>query len=158
MLYPGTCLIEGTNLSEGRGTTRPFELIGAPWIDPFRLADDLARRRLPGVAFRPTSFTPTFQKHAGQSCGGVQIHVLRRDEAQPVALGVHLLHAVRALDPAAFTWRGGEEGGHFVDLLLGSDRPRQALDAGADADDVLAGWEEDAAAFAARRQPILLYD
>ncbi len=156
-LYPGTCLIEGTNLSEGRGTTRPFELIGAPWIDPFRLAADLERRGLPGVAFRPNFSTPTFQKHAGQSCGGVQVHILRRDEVQPVALGVHLLHAVRALDPASFAWIGGEERGHFVDLLFGSDRPRLALDAGDNADAVLARWKDDAAAFSARRRPFLLY-
>ncbi len=157
-VYPGTCLIEGTNLSEGRGTTRPFELIGAPWLDPFRLAADLERRHLPGVAFRPTFFTPTFQKHAGQSCGGVQVHIVQRDAVRPVALGVHLLHAVRSLDSAAFAWIEGEERGHFVDLLFGSDRPRLALNAGADVPDVLAGWDEDAAAFAARRQPFLLYE
>ena len=143
-LYPGSCLIEGTNLSEGRGTTRPFELIGAPWLDPFDLAAELERRQLPGVAFRPTYFTPTFQKHAGQACGGVQIHIMRRGEVRPVALGVHLLHAVRSLDPAAFAWRAGEQRGHFVDLLFGSDGPRLALDAGAGAPDVLAGWEDDA--------------
>ena len=157
-LYPGTCLIEGTNASEGRGTTRPFEYVGAPWLDPFELAAELDRRHLPGVAFRPAFFTPTFSKHAGQRCGGVQVHVTDRQALQPVRLGLHLLHAIRGLDPAAFAWREGQAGGFFVDLLLGSDRPRQLLDDGAAVDDITAGWETDVRAFEDRRRPFLLYD
>jgi len=157
MLYPGTCFIEGTNLSEGRGTTRPFELIGAPWIDPFALAAALEQRGLPGVTYRPTFFTPTFSKHANAVCGGVQIHITDRDAAQPVELGIHLLHALRELDTNAFAWREGKEGSFSIDLLLGSDQPRQQLDAGASAGDVTAGWDDEAGAFAERRQPYLLY-
>lgn len=156
-LYPGTCLIEGTNVSEGRGTTRPFEQVGAPWLDPFRLTAELAGRGLPGVAFRPVFFVPAFSKHAGERCGGVQVHVLDREALRTVALGVHLLDAIRRLAPASFGWVRGEGGGFFVDLLLGSDRPRRALEDGVGVEEIVAGWEEDAAAFGERRRPYLLY-
>lgn len=157
-LYPGTCLFEGTNLSEGRGTTHPFELIGAPWIDPFALAAELERRNLPGVAFRPAYFTPVFSKHASSSCGGVQVHIVDRDRMRAVELGVHLLHAVRTLNPEQFAWRQGSDGRYFADLLFGSDRPRHALDEGATVSEVTTGWEEDARAFEERRRPYMLYD
>ncbi len=156
-LYPGTCLIEGVNISEGRGTTRPFELIGAPWLDPFTLAAEMERRGLPGVTFRPTYFTPTFSKHANISCGGVQIHILDRAAMRPVELGIHLLHVLRELDPGAFAWRKGREGNYALDLLLGSDRPRSMLDAGDSVAQITAGWEEDGSAFEERRRPFLLY-
>jgi uncharacterized protein YbbC (DUF1343 family) len=156
-LYPGTCLIEGTNVSEGRGTTRPFEYVGAPWLDPFRLAETMTARGLPGCAFRPAYFAPTFSKHAGQVCGGVQVHLTDRDALRPVELGVHLLDAIRSADPGAFAWRQRAEGGFFLDLLLGGDRPRRLLEAGAGAAEVLASFRDDAAVFAARRQPFLLY-
>lgn len=156
-LYPGTCLIEGTNVSEGRGTTRPFEIVGAPWLDPFRLAAQLGRRDLPGVAFRPAYFTPTGSKHANVSCGGVQVHVIDRASLKPVELGVQLLHSVRALSPDEFAWRdaGGER--PFVDRLYGGDTLRRSLEAGAEAVDITAGWTEDLAAFEERIQPCLLY-
>jgi len=156
-LYPGTCLIEGTNLSEGRGTTRPFELIGAPWLDPFALATALERRQLPGVAFRPTFFTPMFSKHANVSCGGVQIHIVDREVMRPVALGMTLLEVLRELDGDAFAWRQGREGRYSIDLLLGSDQPRRRLDAGDSGAQITAGWNEEAQAFEERRQPYLLY-
>src|SRR5207245_2442389 len=88
LVYPGMCLLEGTNLSEGRGTTRPFELFGAPWLDPQRLADDLARERFEGVGFRPSSFTPTWDKHKGQRCHGEQINVASPRGLDAVRLGV----------------------------------------------------------------------
>jgi uncharacterized protein YbbC (DUF1343 family) len=156
-LYPGTCLIEGTNVSEGRGTTRPFEYVGAPWLDPVRLAAELEGRGLPGCAFRPTFFTPTFSKHAGQVCGGVQIHITNRDALRPVELGIHLLETIRRLDAEAFAWRESREGRYFLDLLLGSERPRQLLDDGAGATAVMARWAEESALFAERRRPFLLY-
>ena len=157
-LYPGTCLVEGTNLSEGRGTTRPFELIGAPWIDPFRMARELAARGLPGVAFRPTWFTPTFSKHQSVCCGGVQIHVLDRAMLRPVALGIHLLHALRSHGPVDFAWREAANGTCFVDRLLGSDQPRRQLDAGAPAEDVLLSWDTQATSFEERTQVHRLYE
>ncbi len=156
-LYAGTCLIEGTNLSEGRGTTRPFELIGAPWIDPFRLAEELERRELPGVAFRPAYFTPTFSKHAGEVCGGVQVHIRDRESLRAAELGVHLLHAVRQHDSAAFGWRQGADGRYFIDLLAGGDRLRTLLDQGASVAEIIDPWIGESRAFAARRQPHLLY-
>jgi uncharacterized protein YbbC (DUF1343 family) len=157
-LYPGTCLVEGTNLSEGRGTTRPFELIGAPWIDPFRMARELAARGLPGVVFRATWFTPTFSKHQGVCCGGVQIHVLDRAMLRPVALGIHLLHALRSHGPVDFAWREAANGTCFVDRLLGTDQPRRQLDAGASADDVILSWDTQATSFEERTQVHRLYE
>ena len=156
-LYPGTCVIEGTNLSEGRGTTRPFEYVGAPWIDPFQLAAELTARALPGCRFRPAFFTPTFSKHAGRVCGGVQVHITDREALQPAVLGIHLLEVLRRLDRAAFAWRVSDQGRYFVDLLLGSDRPRRILDDGASAGDVTADWTTESAEFAERRRAFLLY-
>ncbi len=156
-LYPGTCLIEGTNISEGRGTTRPFELIGAPWLDPFRLAAEMERLGLPGVTFRPTYFTPTFSKHADVTCGGVQIHILDRKAMRPAEMGIHLLHVLRGLNLDAFAWRGSSEGEYALDLLLGSNAPRRLLDAGESVAQITAGWEKDALAFEDRRQAFLLY-
>ena len=104
-VYPGAVLFEGTKLSEGRGTTRPFELIGAPWIDGERLAAAMNERGLPGVHFRPVFFEPTFQKHARQTCGGCQIHVLDRQAFRPLRSAVELIDQFRQSDPARFAWR-----------------------------------------------------
>jgi uncharacterized protein YbbC (DUF1343 family) len=160
-VYPGQCLLEGTNFSEGRGTTRPFELCGAPWIDPRRLCDHLHDQRLPGVAFRPAWFRPTFHKFAGQTCGGVQVHVLDREAFRPVRTGLVLLAALRDLSGEAFAWR--REPYEFVadrpaiDLLFGSDRERTALEAGQAAAVVARSWEPEEAAFRDRRRAFLLY-
>ena len=156
-VYPGTCLIEGANVSEGRGTTRPFEYIGAPWLDPSPLADEMRSRNLPGFAYRPTSFRPTFSKHAGETCGGIQIYVLDREAIRPVAMGIHLLHACRQQNPDAFGWRVRDGGEFSLDRLAGTDRVRLALSEGAEPEEVMAGWAEDAAAFEERRRPFLLY-
>jgi uncharacterized protein YbbC (DUF1343 family) len=104
VVYPGICLLEGTNLSEGRGTSRPFELIGAPWIQPEKLAQRLNRFKLEGVFFRPASFIPTFHKHQGDLCGGVQIHVVDRDRFDPFLSGCAVLLAFHAEDPGRFQW------------------------------------------------------
>lgn len=108
VLYPGTCLVEGTNLSEGRGTTHPFRWIGAPWIDGVRLARELNGRGLPGVAFRPVFFTPTFSKHAGTLCAGVEPHVLDPEAFRPVRTGLHLLDALYRQAPERWAWVGEE--------------------------------------------------
>ncbi|WP_036319879.1 exo-beta-N-acetylmuramidase NamZ family protein [Microbispora sp. ATCC PTA-5024] len=123
--YPGTGLFEGTNAAEGRGTTRPFELAGAPYADG-RLAPALADLGLPGVRFRETWFTPTFGRHAGAVVRGVQLHVTDRLAFRPVLTGVSMLHTLRALYPGAFACDP------FLDLLWGSDALRRALDAGRD--------------------------
>ncbi|HZE38678.1 MAG TPA: DUF1343 domain-containing protein [Stackebrandtia sp.] len=137
LVYPGTGLFEGTNLSEGRGTTRPFELIGAPYVDG-RWARDLNARHLPGVRFRDASFAPTFHKHAGATVRGVQVHVTDRAAFAPVACALAMLHSLRTLYPGDFGWRayddGAEHAGHRhpIDLLWGGDELRRTLDDGAD--------------------------
>ncbi len=156
-LYPGTCLVEATNCSEGRGTTRPFELIGAPWLDPWALAADLQTRGLPGVNFRPVYFTPTFSKHAGQRCGGVQVHIADREQMRPVELGLHLLHALRRQNPEAFRWRVHTNGAFVLDLFLGSDEPRRALDSGADPAEISQPWAKQAQAFQEYARAFFLY-
>lgn len=138
IVYPGGCLIEATNLSEGRGTTRPFELVGAPWIDGHRLARELHETGLPGFRARPTSFMPTFQKHAGKSCGGIQLHVLDRARFRPVSTYLAMLTFLRAQDPEKFGLR--KEPYEYVDpseaealdLLCGTTTTREELMAGAD--------------------------
>ena len=161
-VYPGGCLIEGTNLSEGRGTTRPFELWGAPWIDPVRLAGDVqASGCAGGVLLRPCAFRPTFQKHVGQVCAGVQPHPIDPTAFRPVALYTALIAAARAQDPGRFAWR--TETYEFVDdpiaidLLYGSDRERLAIEAGVAPAEIASAWAPDEAAFRERRRPFLLY-
>jgi uncharacterized protein YbbC (DUF1343 family) len=160
-VYPGQCLLEGTNLSEGRGTTRPFELCGAPWIDARKLCRRLQEEGWPGVVFRPAWFRPTFQKFAGKTCAGVQPHVTDRNTYQPVRTSLGLLAAVREQSPDTFAWR--RETYEFVsdhpaiDLLFGSDRECKALEAGVPARDICREWETEEEAFRRRRVPYLLY-
>jgi uncharacterized protein YbbC (DUF1343 family) len=162
LVYPGQCLLEGTNLSEGRGTTRPFELCGAPWLDAARLARRMNDVKLPGVRFRAAWFRPTFQKHAGQDCGGVQLHVTDRASYQPVRTSLALLAAMREMSGAHFAWR--TEVYEFVshpiaiDLLFGSNRERTHLEAGRPWSDLPKAWLKEEEAFAHRRHTALLYD
>ncbi len=161
IVYPGAVLFEGTRLSEGRGTTRPFELVGAPWIDGDRLADAMNARALPGVHFRSAFFEPTFQKHAGQTCGGCQVHVLDRQAFQPVRAAVELIAEFRRQAPAQFGWREPPyEYEHVkapIDILYGSDRLRLTIDAGASIDTVTTSWRADEDAFRRQREKYLLY-
>ncbi len=161
VVYPGAVLFEGTNLSEGRGTTRPFELLGAPWIDGEALAGRLADAALPGVLARAAHFEPTFQKHAGRPCGGCQIHVTDREAFRPVLTAVAVLQAIRRADPARFAWREPpyeyERSKQPIDILAGSAALRRQIDADVDATEIAAGWEADVAAFAALRSRFLLY-
>lgn len=160
-VYPGGCLIEGTNLSEGRGTTRPFEIVGAPWIDPDRLARDLAEVPLPGVAFRPLWFRPTFQKHAGQVCGGVQVHVTDRARFRPFITGVHLLRCIGRRWPGAFDWRREpyefEEDRLAIDLLAGGAWLRELVETGGDPAPQERAWAKQLRAFRRTRKRYLLY-
>jgi uncharacterized protein YbbC (DUF1343 family) len=161
-VYPGGCLVEGTNLSEGRGTTRPFELVGAPWLDPWELAKALGSEKLPGVSFRPVFFTPTFQKHAGRLCGGVQVHVTDRARFSAWLTYLLLIVHARAQDERRFAWRDPPyEYEHIkrpIDILCGTDRVRRAVEAGTPLRRLQAGWQEDAKRFRRRRQEFLLYD
>ena len=159
-LYPGMCLLEGTNLSEGRGTALPFEVAGAPWLDGEDLADTLNRLELPGVRFRPHSFLPTAGKHAGLVCQGVQVHIVERAALDPLALGLHVLAACRAANPAAFAFlppAGGSLHPH-IDLLYGSAAAREHLLAGRPVRDLQTAWAADCAGFRRDCQPYLLYD
>jgi uncharacterized protein YbbC (DUF1343 family) len=161
IVYPGAVLFEGTKLSEGRGTTRPFELIGAPWIDGERLADAMNARTLPGVHFRPVFFEPTFQKHAKQTCGGCQVHVLDRQRFRPVRTAVELIAEFRRQAPDRFAWREPpyeyEHEKQPIDILFGSDSLRQTIDAGKDVGALVAGWKTEEESFRQLRQKYLLY-
>ena len=160
VVYPGAVLFEGTMLSEGRGTTRPFELIGAPWIDGERFAEAMNGRDLPGVHFRPAFFEPTFQKHARQTCGGCQLHVLDRAVFKPVRTTIEMLDEFRCEDPARFAWRQPpyeyEHEKMPIDILYGSDKLRRAVDAGQIAP-LLESAARDEEAFRKTREPFLLY-
>ncbi|NEB60765.1 DUF1343 domain-containing protein [Streptomyces diastaticus] len=151
LVYSGTCLFEGTNLSEGRGTTRPFELLGAEGIDGSwaAAANDVG---LPGVRFREAYFAPTFSKFQGRTVGGVQLHVHDRAAFDPVRTGVALLVTARRTWDG-FAWRPD----NWIDKLTGSARVRTMIDAGADTDEVVAGWERELAAFRGTRRRYLLY-
>jgi uncharacterized protein YbbC (DUF1343 family) len=159
IVYPGTCLLEGTNVSEGRGTATPFESIGAPWVDGTVLADLLNERALPGVRFRPTWFQPTAGKHAGLTCQGVYVHVTDRRAWRPVRAGLHILAGLRERWPAAFAWRETSWEGRpaHLDLLIGNGWVRQWIDAGRHVDDIVGQWQEWLAQYAAGRAAYQLY-
>lgn len=147
LVYPGGCLIEGTNLSEGRGTTRPFEIFGAPWLDEVALAKALIATNLKGFVPRPLTFKPTFQKHAGEICRGVQIHVTEPAEFQPVRVYTAALIAARNQNPDKFRWRTEVYEYRVdpiaIDLLYGSARERLAIEAGAAWQDLAFEWNDE---------------
>ncbi|MFN0087232.1 MAG: exo-beta-N-acetylmuramidase NamZ domain-containing protein [Blastocatellia bacterium] len=164
VVYPGTVLVEGTKVSEGRGTTRPFEINGAPYADAHELAGALNGLDLPGVHFRPHSFIPTFQKHAGVICHGVQIHVLDRDRFKPVITGVALIKMMRDLysaAPGGFAWQDPPYEYVFdrlpFDVIAGSALPRRQIEGGASVVEIAASWHAGENAFRARRAKYLLY-
>ncbi|MFJ9798686.1 exo-beta-N-acetylmuramidase NamZ domain-containing protein [Streptomyces sp. NPDC101145] len=151
LVYGGTCLFEGTNLSEGRGTTRPFELLGAEGVDR-RWAEAANALDLPGVAFREAYFAPVFSKYQGKTVGGVQLHVHDRAAFDPVRTGIGLLVTAKRTW-SGFAWRADR----WIDKLTGSATVRTLVDAGAGPDEVAAAWERDLAAFRAVREEYLLY-
>ncbi len=161
VVYPGGCLVEGTNLSEGRGTTRPFELVGAPWLNGHALARALEEEGLEGVAFRPTAFTPTFHKHAERLCRGVQVHVLDRERFPAFLTYLLLIHHAREQNPKRFAWREPPYEYEYVkppiDILCGTDEVRKTVDAGLSPRRLVRGWTRQLEAFGRRRQPHLLY-
>lgn len=151
-VYPGQVLLEGTNLSEGRGTTKPFELFGAPWLDGYLLARDLNALDLPGAAFREAWFTPTFSKHAGQRCGGCQLHVTDRERFTPIATTFALLETVRR-------HAGGRLELHadYFDKVMGTSLARLAFERGEAYSAIAATWTAGINTFAREREPFLLY-
>ena len=160
-VYPGSVLIEGTNLSEGRGTTRPFELIGAPYINSRSYAEKLNALNLPGVLFRPVSFQPTFQKWAGEMCGGIQLHVNNRESFEPYLTGIALMSVARELAPESFEWRTPPYEYEYeklpIEILCGNyDLPKQIWNRDS-LNEIREGWQEDVSEFLRRRSPYLLY-
>ena len=162
LVYPGMCLLEGTNLSEGRGTTRPFELFGAPFIEPDMLATHLKNYKLRGVTFRPLWFQPTFQKHAGKLCGGAQIHVTERNTFLPFKTVVAILKAIHDLYPKHFAWKQPpyeyETRKLPIDILAGTDRLRKEIEQEEKLDRMETWWEEECMEFNRKiRKRYLLY-
>jgi uncharacterized protein YbbC (DUF1343 family) len=161
IVYPGAVLFEGTQLSEGRGTTRPFELLGAPWVDAERACADLNALGLGGVRFRPVIFEPTFHKHARLACGGCQIHVTDRGSFSPVLAGVAVMAQFRRANPGLFAWRQPpyeyEHDRMPIDILAGSPALREQIEAGRGAREIAASWEEPVAGFEPLRRACLRY-
>ncbi|MDA8155192.1 MAG: DUF1343 domain-containing protein [Actinomycetota bacterium] len=162
IVYPGMCLLEGTTLSEGRGTTRPFEIFGAPFINPDKLAARLSEFRLRGAVFRPLYFQPTFQKHSGKICGGAQIHVTEREKFRPFKTAVAILKAVNELYPEEKLWRDPpyeyEEEKLPIDILAGSPELRQLIETGIALDEMERWWNRQCKAFDEARGRFLIYD
>jgi uncharacterized protein YbbC (DUF1343 family) len=161
-VYPGTCLLEGTNISEARGTTRPFEIFGAPYIDPELLVRRLGEFRLPGVVFRPLSFIPTFHKYAGKVCKGAQIHVIDRTAYKPFLTAVCIIHLVRDLYPRNFAWKKPPYEYETVllpiDILAGTDKVRKDIEKGASLKTMESWWNDELREFDKKmRQNFLLY-
>jgi uncharacterized protein YbbC (DUF1343 family) len=161
VVYPGMCLLEGTNLSEGRGTTRPFEIFGAPFLDPDRLVRELRAARMPGVAFRPVRFKPTFDKFAGKVCGGAFVHVTDRNTFLPFRTALQLIATVKRLVPDRFRWYGGAyeytRDTPAIDLLYGSGEFRKAIDAGKSLRPLFSECEHHAHEFATQARSWWLY-
>ena len=160
-VFPGTVHFEGTQVSEGRGTTKPFELIGSPYIDPDAYADALKNLALPGVVFRACGFQPTFQKHAKVTCGGVQIHVVDRERFDSVLTGVAMVKVAHDMYPNEFRWK--EPPYEYVfdknpfDVISGTNKIREAIEQGIDLDTIKDGWQAPLAEFGNTRAPYLLY-
>lgn len=160
-VYPGMCLIEGTNLSEGRGTTKPFEFVGAPWIDPHRFAQALEKEKLPGVRFRPLYFQPTFHKWKDRLCGGIQLHVTNRKTFKPFLTGIAIIRAARHRYPSHFQWRQPpyeyEHEKLAIDILCGNDLVRRQIEKGASLAVIERTWRSDLSRFKSLRRSYLLY-
>jgi uncharacterized protein YbbC (DUF1343 family) len=161
VVYPGSVMVEGTNVSEGRGTTRPFEIIGAPYIAPYELINELKRDNLAGLVFRPLHFEPTFHKFAGEICGGIQIHVTDRSSFKPVITGVAIISAIRRLYPDAFEWK--QPPYEYVydklpfDVINGTSRLRDQIEADTPTPEIEEGWRKPQHGFDRLRGACLLY-
>lgn len=158
VVYPGMCLFEGTNVSEGRGTTRPFEIFGAPWLNAGELRRRLAKEDLPGVGFSEIHFVPTFSKYAGEVCNGLQIHVRDRSRFIPTLTFLRIIETVKRLHPAELNWRIRNDGSNAMDRLMGTDEFRLAIDGGKSIDEIVWSWESEALRFKQAREKFLLYD
>ncbi len=151
-VYPGQVFLEGTNVSEGRGTTKPFELFGAPWIDGCRLAEELNKLNLPGVKFREAWFTPTFSKFKGELCGGAQIHVVDRNVYRSFDTSLFIIQAMMNIYPDSLSFH--EE---YFDKIMGTSRIREALEKGVAVKDIIKDYKEELESFSELRKSYLLY-
>ncbi len=151
VLYPGMCLLEGTNLSLGRGTALPFEVCGAPWLDGHALTEAMNVLDLAGVRFRPTMFTPSSSNHAGSECHGIQVHVTDREALRPVEMALHLIATARRMSGECFSWNP------HLERLAGSEALRSSLEAGEPVSRILAAWGESIYQFVHQREKYLLY-
>jgi uncharacterized protein YbbC (DUF1343 family) len=160
-VFPGTVHLEGTQMSEGRGTTRPFELVGAPYIQADQYADELTRLNLPGVLFRSSVFMPTFQKHGGKACGGVQIHVTDRDAFEPVQTGIAIVKTAYEMYPDDFRWKDPPYEYEYTrnpfDVIAGTTKLREQIERGASLDAIIESWQPGLDGFRAVRKRYLLY-
>lgn len=154
VLYPGTCLFEGTNLSEGRGTTRPFEIIGAPWLNAFKLADELNEKNLPGVLFRPVFFVPTFSKHEKKECQGVHVHVTDRQVLEPLRVALYLLSAVFKYQETEFLSNNNR---YFFNLLAGDPEIKDQIKTGINPDEIIEKMNSENHDFQKNAKQIMLY-
>ena len=152
-VYPGQVCLEGTNVSEGRGTTKPFEMFGAPWIDGFELARKLNGLGLPGVSFREAWFTPSFSKFAGEQCGGAQVHVTDRNSYRPFEAALHVVNTIREMYPDKFEFHAD-----YFDKVMGTAKVRESLERGLEITEIVKGYEADLKAFSEARKPYLLYE
>lgn len=157
LVYPGTGMIEGTNLSEGRGTTRPFELVGAPYIKGWELAEALNQQGLPGVSFREAYFNPTFSKYQGKNVGGVQVYVEDPKSFDPILTGLTIIQETKRLYPDDFQWRQDADSTYWIDKLTGSKRVRTEIDRGTPVQAIAGQWTQELNQFKQLRQQYLLY-
>src|SRR5699024_4954582 len=158
-VYPGAALIEGTNVSEGRGTTKPFELIGAPFINSTELAANLNDQGLDGVQFRAASFTPQFSKHSGELSHGIEIHVKDKEVYEPIETGVTIVKTIHDMYPEDFAFRAeNSEGVSFFDNLIGNGWVRDKIENGASVDEIVSEWQPELDEFKETREDYLLYE
>ncbi|MBD1224591.1 exo-beta-N-acetylmuramidase NamZ family protein [Virgibacillus halodenitrificans] len=158
IVYPGAALIEGTNVSESRGTTKPFELIGAPFINGTDLAAELSKKNLPGVKFRAASFTPSFSKHSGKLSHGIQIHVTNKKAYKPVETGLHIVKTIHDMYPEDFAFRAENSSGiSFFDNLIGNGWVREAIESGSSVKEIQKQWKHELKDFEKLRKGYLLY-
>lgn len=151
-VYPGQVFLEGTNISEGRGTTKPFEFFGAPWIDGYELVKKLNELNLEGIKFREAWFSPTFSKYKGELCGGAQIHVIDRNQYRPFESSLHIIKTVMNMYPSHFKFHN-----EYIDKLMGTSKVRQALEKGSDVKEIIKSYQVDLDNFWELRKPYLLY-
>jgi uncharacterized protein YbbC (DUF1343 family) len=162
LLYPGMVLLEGTNISEGRGTALPFQLFGAPFLDREKFLENLEGAGLEGVSLRPVNFEPVFDKYRGENCFGFQLHITDKERFKPYRLGLALLQAFVRTHPDRFRWLDPPYEYEWeklpIDILIGSGRVRREVEQGKDLDLIEAGWEQEMREYREKREPCLLYD